>query len=207
MGQFSWIHSDTDRQMVDNKSHESYLLVPPEFVGEFGSHHIKEDCYDGYGMMGGYDVYDLVAYWNKEWIVENPDYKTHIGVALNTYDWYPYIQKAQNINNFEDFREFIKSESGIELRLIGIDIACYDEDNESLENPIKIVEGDNLTYNQAYASKTDPNQGWETDDEDMVYLEDVTAIIGEWLSKDTSDLPYEVVSLLEKVYNLCGQEL
>lgn len=176
MGQFSWRYSDTDKPMLDDVVKDSYLLVPNEFINEFGSHHIKETCYDGYGRMGGYDIYDLVVYWNKEWIVKNPDYVKHRGSPLKKYRWYDIIVEAVDIHipNFEQFKKFIEDklrETDVpmaykELRIIGIDIACYDEDNENLENPIKIVEGFNLIYNQAYPSVSDPNQGWGDDDDD-----------------------------------------
>jgi len=158
MGMFSWVYSDTDRAMVDGKSHESYLLVPSEFVSEFGSHHIEESCYDGYGIMGGYDVYDLVAYWNKNFIYNNPDFvtKTH-NRRLADENWYKLFCRGYYYNSFEDFKRFFE-QYGTELRDVGITISCYD--NEEIENPIKIVESDNLLYHQAYPSKNDPNQGW-----------------------------------------------
>ena len=31
MGQFSWIYSDTNKQLVDNKIADTYLLVPKPF--------------------------------------------------------------------------------------------------------------------------------------------------------------------------------
>lgn len=38
-----------------------YVLVPKEF----GGGHIEEDNYEGYGVFGGHDIYELVAQWNK----------------------------------------------------------------------------------------------------------------------------------------------
>ena len=31
MGQFSWIYSDTNKQLIDNRRADTYLLVPPPF--------------------------------------------------------------------------------------------------------------------------------------------------------------------------------
>ena len=45
-------------------------------------------------------------------------------------------------------------------RIIGIDIACYDEQNASLPYPIKIVHNGNIPYEQALPSMSDPDQGW-----------------------------------------------
>ena len=70
MGQFSWMYSDTGEQMLDNKQVDSYLLVPPPFQKQYGQF-IYEGNYNGYGRMGGYDVYDLIAEWNREFL--SPD--------------------------------------------------------------------------------------------------------------------------------------
>ena len=65
MGHFSWIYSDTNKQLVDNKIADTYLLVPKPFQEKYGKA-IYEGCYGGYGNFGRYDVYDLIPEWNKE---------------------------------------------------------------------------------------------------------------------------------------------
>lgn len=62
MGQFSWITCDTNKQVIVGKCQEVHALVPKEF----GGGHIVEECYDGCGHFGKYDIYDLVADWNKD---------------------------------------------------------------------------------------------------------------------------------------------
>jgi hypothetical protein len=69
MGQFSWIYSNTNKQLIDDKRADTYLRVPKAFQFKYGKA-IYEDCYEGYGEFGGYDVYDLIAEWNKEMIPE-----------------------------------------------------------------------------------------------------------------------------------------
>lgn len=69
MGQFSWIYSDTNKQVIDDKRADTYLLVPKPFQKKYGKA-IYEDCYDGYGRFGRYDVYDLIPEWNKNMIPE-----------------------------------------------------------------------------------------------------------------------------------------
>jgi hypothetical protein len=41
-----------------------------------------------------------------------------------------------------------------------------------------------------------------------IYLTDITGVIGEWLDMEfDNEVPYEVISLLEKAYNLAVKEL
>ena len=52
-----------------------------------------------------------------------------------------------------------------ELRLLGIVIACYDEDNFVLQYPIKITSKE-MDYECVKPSKGDPCQGWESCEEE-----------------------------------------
>ena len=70
MGQFSWIYSDTNKQVIDNRVADTYLLVPPPFQDKYGKA-IYERCYDGYGNFGGNDIYDLISEWNREYLSED----------------------------------------------------------------------------------------------------------------------------------------
>jgi hypothetical protein len=56
---------------------------------------------------------------------------------------------------------------GAEKRIIGIIMACYDEDNARLDYPIKITYDRRAGYERCEPSKSDPNQGWppEPDEE------------------------------------------
>ncbi len=45
-------------------------------------------------------------------------------------------------------------------RYVGIDIACYDEQNASLKFPIKITHDPQAVYEWCAPSRSDPNQGW-----------------------------------------------
>lgn len=194
MGQFSWIYSNTGKAMKDDIVKNSYLLVPPEFQDEYGAY-IKEECYDGYGNMGGYDVYALVALWNRRYIPK--DYKTkclrkpkpeYYGGLYNfekdklrkeglSEEEIKMADEKEKINACERamsrykksiaiLNEFISSDKEYDakkdvsfLREIGIDIACYDEDNAKLKYPIKITSR-KMAYDEADASESDPDQGW-----------------------------------------------
>lgn len=64
MGQFSWLDCITRKAIKDNTVKDVYVLVPKEFQDKFGKR-IKENCYNGYGYFGGFDIYCLVAFWNR----------------------------------------------------------------------------------------------------------------------------------------------
>lgn len=194
MGQFSWIYSDTNKQVIDNKRADSYLLVPKAFQQKYGKS-IYERCYDGYGHFGGHDVYELVAEWNREFLsrdmlrdepkLENyggmyPFEKENLrkmGVSEEEIEKKDFEQKEHfynlavkryetSINRLDDYRtgstddEMCQKYGAEWKRSIGIDIACYDDQNESLPYPIKITSRE-MEYKNASPSKSDPNQGWE----------------------------------------------
>lgn len=148
MGQFSWKYSDTKKQLVNGKRADTYLLVPPEFQEKYGKA-IYEPCYNGYGRFGGYDIYELIALWNKEMIPEIIE-KIRLG------EW--RCGSEQDIPNLQDFYE--DAEIDCELRWIGIVMACYDEDNRRLKYPIKITTKV-MEYDEVKPSLSDPRQGWE----------------------------------------------
>jgi len=149
MGQFSWIYSDTNKQVIDNKKADTYLLVPKIFQEKYGKA-IYESCYDGYGRFGGYDVYNLIPEWNKEMIPEIIRRIKNGTWGCNTSE-----RDVINLQNFHDGKEI-----DCELRWLGIIMACYDEDNFALEYPIKIT-SKQMEYDSVSPSKSDPNQGWE----------------------------------------------
>lgn len=169
MGQFSWMYANrnNEKAMKDDVSHDSYLLVPKEFQKEYGKA-IHESCYDGYGHIGGYDVYELVALWNRKYMPEEtmcvrkptaerfPD-KEYYDMAISR--WHKALDRLSDFKN-EVSDEVMKEEYGEwYLKSIGIDIACYDVDNKKLKYPIKITDKI-LDYDDVPASESDPNQGW-----------------------------------------------
>ena len=149
MGQFSWIYSDTKKQVVDNKIADTYLLVPRPFQSKYGKA-IYEYCYDGYGNFGAYDIYDLIPEWNKEMIPE-------IIRRIKNGNWKCRTSEEdiQNLTNYYEGKPIT-----CELRWLGIVMACYDEDNFALKYPIKITSKE-MDYEDVKPSKSDPNQGWE----------------------------------------------
>ena len=151
MGQFSWICSDTNRQLLNDTHADTYLLVPKPSQEKYGKT-IYEGYYDGYGRFGGYDVYNLIPEWNKEMIPE-------IIRRIKNGTWFCNATES----DVKDLLNYYSGEEiGCDLRHLGIIMACYDEDNFSLEYPIKITTME-MEYENVSPSKDDPNQGWEDD--------------------------------------------
>jgi hypothetical protein len=175
MGSFSWLFADTNNTKNLRANRRGYVACPD---GTF----ICEPCYETYGIFDGKDVYDLVVDWNREFIAENHDHLlphvhcwTKDGALVRTtyrlkdFPWYPVV--ADLSIPFEDLHDaliaHLKKELGdkfapyrTEIRNIGIDIACYDEDNASLPYPIKITsKKTGICYEELPPSKWDPEQG------------------------------------------------
>ena len=160
MGQFSWIYSDTNKQLLDDVYAETYLLVPKPFQEKYGKV-IYEDCYGGYGRFGRYDVYDLIPEWNKNMIPE-------IIRRIKNGNW--HCSTSENdVVNLQAYYE--GKEIACELRWLGIIMACYDEDNITLEYPIKITTKE-MEYEDVKPSLSDPNQGWSNNEYDDEYWDE-----------------------------------
>ena len=162
MGQFSWMYADTDNKEALLEGGAAYVPLPN---GET----IEEHDYDGYGRFGGNDIYDLVADWNREYLAKHPEFiiPGECGgqqVRVDKHGWYKHY------SDLTLSRDQVVKRSGIyEYRHIGIDIACYDDQNNALPFPIKICKYKPSpgAYNRLPISWTDPNQGWgEPDDDD-----------------------------------------
>lgn len=101
--------------------------------------------------------------WTKDGALVRTTYR------LKDFPWYPVV--ADLSIPFEDLHDaliaHLKKELGdkfapyrTEIRNIGIDIACYDEDNASLPYPIKITsKKTGICYEELPPSKWDPEQG------------------------------------------------
>ena len=166
MGQFSWLDCITGEQIVDDKERDVYVLIPKEF----GGGHIVEHCYDGYGNFDGVDIFDLVATWNRETLANNPNFifpHENTEVKICDRNWYEFYANLDL--SVEDVCNAITEKWGrnypYEWRYIGIDLACYDKDNEALPFPIKITHDPHACYELCDPSKSDPNQGWECEED------------------------------------------
>ena len=175
MGCFSWMFADKNNEKNLKLDHKGYLLTPDNKA-------LKAEEYEGYGQFDGYDAYDLVADWNREYLSQHPEFlvpqhggkwdnETNSWITdpptkrIDEYSWYKYYadlslskkEVKQKISEDEEVKEKMIFP---EWRCIGIDIACYDDQNAELPYPIKIVRDGRVKYNEVPASENDPNQGF-----------------------------------------------
>lgn len=174
MGCFSWMYADNPhknlvigrRGYVVFPSDQGACGLPPGTI-------LKESDYEGYGCFSGYDVYDLVAEWNKDFVSEKnirvPE-RSFWGDTEKDDKYYEAAVKRYHysINRLKDFQagkpdDYMKDTYGSDWkREIGIDIACYDHENAALKYPIKIVQFKRnvKSYDALPPSNSDPNQGF-----------------------------------------------
>jgi hypothetical protein len=123
---------------------------------------IQETCYNGYGRFGKYDIYELVAEWNREDILElynkykdDDDLFRTIGNVKEIFESFQKGMSDEAVQEVvdklvadENVPGYIKSEW---KRNLGLLIAC--EHNEELKYPIKITkETKDVRYSDLYPS-------------------------------------------------------
>lgn len=167
MGFFSWMYADTNNSENLKIDGVAYLRTPE---GEI----IVETWYDGYGRFGGYDIYDLVVDWNKQHLsidmLEKPERNSWADTPEGEKNYqYWGVQRYNNLcDSLTDFlagkdNDYMEEKYGSSWkREIGIEIACYDKDNEKLPYPIKVFKTRKgaENYHCYPASKGDDKQGY-----------------------------------------------
>ena len=159
---------------------KGYIAIPKEcknlyldaLTNNYGTF-IKENFYDGYGIFGSHDIYDVIVEINKGYLVD----------AINKIT----EQKYQDERNSESYRNSILEkgkfysklakmyESGISeeqiqeefgkthyknnpdlwkewKRYLGIYLSCYKNDNELLHFPLKVTSSSRVRYEDLPAS-------------------------------------------------------
>lgn len=142
MGSFSWIRTDYNIEVLNEKANIIYgdkikLLIPQEFGGGF-----IEGTYEDFGIIYDYDgkeydIYELVAIWNSKEIQQE---LIKIGF--------------KNVKTIDNLTKHI--------RKFGIKIACYDSNQATLKYPIKLIgylEQFNYEDLETF-SVNDPEQGF-----------------------------------------------
>lgn len=106
MGQFSWIIQDTD-EAVREKFGCDDIELTTAYMHDNKGRVWKEECYEGYGVFGGKDFYQLLAEMNNvKGLNGDVDHDRSIGIDLcygdepclspniTRYDNWEWINKA-----------------------------------------------------------------------------------------------------------------
>lgn len=145
MGQFSWFTMDTHHRIVNGDEHTVYL------VDDKGNKW-KENCYEGYGVFGGKDFYELLAEMNG---YSHKDYPDGSGIVTC-----PDCRKVGTDYVSDDIRSI-----GIKLAF-GWNGEYPRGDNPNIKWPALTESGEYVED----TPETDPDQGfpevWDEEEED-----------------------------------------
>jgi len=187
MGMFSWIDVD-GLQNITDEDNVVAMLIPEqhkEAVGkifgvEMGSNGV-EGKYDGYGSIitkegTKVDIYDVTPFLNICCTADRQyedmlQYKTTEGNARTRLsnaskactDEIRQAYKDGKIETIADIVNIITNhDAGTfnEFRSLGINLACYNNDNARLPYPIKVTTDPSRSYENSNFSMGDPNQGF-----------------------------------------------
>lgn len=187
MGYFSFMYADK-RNSAMKIDGQGYMLVPEEFREQYGAY-IFEDCYNGYGRIGAYDIYELLALWNKAYIndsviesIKKPVFEEYGGLyAFQKEDMKKsgisdeeiekkdleiknqYFEKA--VKQYQDTVQSLRNfnSSGIEYsreKLREIGIVLFFEAGNKVKYPLKITSKPMIYEEVAKCSVDDPEQGF-----------------------------------------------
>ena len=156
MGCFTWTLANKEEIRKDGSD---YLLSCKLRYGGKGvivcpdNTYIVENKYEGYGIFDGKDIYDLVVDWNRPFLEMIFDkLKSRADKDKNPWGYHspPWgyhlrdIAIAYQHGDNETISRLLEKLSPLERqewkRIIGIAIACEDENNDSLPYPIKITD-------------------------------------------------------------------
>ena len=155
MGQFSWFTQDTHERIINDKPMHVVMC------DDKGNKYVEE-CYEGYGVFGGKDFYELVAEMNGYKIDEiNTSYHPGTPFHIRTHGRNPYRKQTIKIR---DYWYKTLEEAKEKLRLIGIDMA-FDGypcgDNPNIIYPSLTTRG---WYCNGECPESDPDQGFPMED-------------------------------------------
>ena len=151
MGIFTWTLANRQVKYLRNGNYAASCKLPYDGYGAIvtpDDEIIKETCYEGYGMFGNQDAYDLVAEWNRKHLfriinaptfqkwslfpVDDPDYRS----LLEAYADDDELKLKSAVKAISKKTPLMDEEW---KRTLGILIACEDTNAKLLSYPLKIV--------------------------------------------------------------------
>lgn len=140
MGQYTWTFANLKRKKLEYGG-KGYIALP---YGKF----IEEKHYDGYGMFGEFDVYEVVVDLNKDYL--DTIYWKLEQMHPNGFwgDDTKEVAILYKESKYKLIEEYVKAGKIDEewKRLIGITISCDAVHNQILPYPLKIVSSNRVKY-------------------------------------------------------------
>lgn len=123
---------------------------------------LTESHYDGYGIIAGYDVLELVVDWNfhtyealavmDKHLSDDYAERSRLILSNNPADQFRINYLSSEIPRYAAMREYLAGNislpKNIEKRQVGIALATYNWEQEMLKYPIKFVKNDKYFYDQ-----------------------------------------------------------
>ena len=171
MGCFSFKTADTDKSISIQYSASGTFPVAVLIPKEFGGGRIIEKSYEGYGVFGGHDVFELLLKWNQKYLtpenLEKPnvdDYgvdkrsRENYLTALHEYEC--LCELISDYKNGMSSQKLSKKYWSDWKRDLGIEVGDDEDRRARLKYPLKIVEDLSLSYEDVEGfSKDCPYQG------------------------------------------------
>lgn len=169
MGMHSWIDvygkeniTDSDAKVVMLIPKQKRALVSKFFGVSLGKEGI-EGRYDGYGRILMTSIYEVIAFLNvcssDEGEYDSLTFSNRLSKDTKAVaDSFRKLYKEGKVQSREELISLLDDDE--QLRYLGIDLACYDEDNARLPYQIKITVHDNVSYEDVPFSMGDPGQGF-----------------------------------------------
>ncbi|MBE6021923.1 MAG: hypothetical protein E7231_01665 [Cellulosilyticum sp.] len=179
MGFFSWIDCCDSKKNTKSALKTCYVLVPEEFTDILGNH-IKENFYDGMGHFGGYDIFELIAEWNKQVLSEE------------LLEDAPKLEDFGGLYGFE--KESLRREGKTEAEIEAMDLAQKQEFYDmAIERRERLVN-----------SMRDYKAGMYSDDLELKYGDDWKREIGNYIA-ESEKLPYPIKITYNEdaIYEMC----
>lgn len=148
---------------ADKTNRKPLLIGESAYVITPDNNNIYEQSYTGYGSFNGYDIYELVVDWNREFIGQIFKDRCISFLHFSTDKYADSILLGDEYAH-SFLKEYLNSENlylNNWKRELGLQIANFDSDNAALPFPIKIASSNKYTYDELPPSNYDPYDGFD----------------------------------------------
>lgn len=152
MGQFSWFAQDTKNQIFNDYDHQKIHMVDPRDGTDY-----LEEHYEGYGIFGGRDFYELFADLNKYFIFK---YVVDSDIKKQSFDYYRlnFLNKIyRNYKNlsYDNFQKDFLTNHSSDIQLEDFDVLITKLAKEEYEKEIKKIDNIEKIFSKNWKDLTE----------------------------------------------------